>query len=79
MIPAGICIPKVIEAKQVPTAAGRSSNMTVGTVESLPQRPRMLSWSVHSLNNAATSSVDCALPEVREMLLMRRHDNDRGD
>jgi hypothetical protein len=57
----------VIEAKQVPTAAARRSSRTVGTVESLPQRPRMLSWSVHSLNNAATSSVDCTLPEVRNV------------
>lgn len=56
--PAGICMPNVRDAKQVPMPAARRRRMTVVGVESLPQRPRMLVWSVHSLNNAATNSVD---------------------
>jgi hypothetical protein len=61
MIPAGICMPKVTEANKVPTTAARSSKIIVGAVDSFPHRPRILVWSVHSLNKAATNSVDCTL------------------
>ena len=61
MIPAGICIPNVIEARTVPITAEKIRRMMVGMVENLPQRPRRVEPSLQSLNNAATSSVDCTL------------------
>ena len=61
MIPAGICIPNVIDARMVPITAENMRRMMVGTVENLPQRPRRVEPSLQSLNNAATSSVDCTL------------------
>ena len=42
IIPAGICIPNVIEAKQVPTIAARRRSIIVGAVDNFPQRPRIL-------------------------------------
>jgi hypothetical protein len=57
-------MPNVTEAKRVPTTAARSNKTIVGAVDSFPHRPRILVWSVHSLNKAATSSVDCTLPSV---------------
>jgi hypothetical protein len=61
IMPAGICVPNVMDAKQVPAMAARRRRIMVGAVESFPQRPRMLDPSLHSLNNAARSSVDWTL------------------
>jgi hypothetical protein len=60
-MPAGICIPNVMDAKQVPVIAARRRRIMVGAVGSFPQRPRMEELSLHSLNNAASNSVDCTL------------------
>jgi hypothetical protein len=67
MMPAGICIPNVIDARHVPMMAARRSNTIDGTVEIFPQIPRILDPSLHSLNKAATSSVDCTLLLVLSM------------
>jgi hypothetical protein len=61
IIPAGICIPKVMEARTVPRQAEKRRRIIVGAVENLPQRGRRVELSLHSLKSAATSSVDWTL------------------
>jgi len=75
IMPAGIWIPKVMDARVVPRMDARRRRATFVAAGSLLQRVKELwvgSFWLHSLNKEATSSVDCTLNKLVQVLGSRR-------